>query len=353
MNDIDTLDPWTELVRSGDVQPVSDESLAAARAAVRRAATTETLRAKVVRARRRRVRLALTAGLVAASVAAGAVKVSVGHHDLAPSSAAAAVLERAARAASTEDSLIVGPGQYLRVTLVEQSWGASYGNDRKIITGKDGRPATVEELRTRTIWIPHDMDADWVIRDGSKVLRYGTTDPRYRIGGEPTQTWRESSWSKHGSRYIKTYDPDWYAGLPRDPQALIAAISDSESGREGSGLAYDFEEVYSEVLRSGMAPPEVRSALFTGLAETPGMVVEHGVTTLDGREGVALGASDSNWRMIFDAKTGRYLGERATDPSFPSVPGLDADKTTWLSSVTSTVVDHAPPAKRPDPEAAK
>lgn len=185
-----------------------------------------------------------------------------------------------------------------------------------------------------------------MIREDNKVLRYGTTDPRYHLGAEPTRTWREPSWSKQGtSRHLKTYDPDWYASLPRDPQKLMDAISRAEAAREGTGLAYDFEEVYSEVLRSGLAPADIRSALFTGLAETPGMVVEHGIATLDGRSGVAIGAQDSHWRMIFD-QTGRYLGERSTDPSFPATPGLDADKTTWLTSVNKTVVDKAPKVRR-------
>src|SRR4051794_29497437 len=102
MTDIETVDPWTELAGAGQVPPVPEDTLLAARAAVRRAANTETLRVKVVRARRRRVRFALAAGLVAASVAVGAVQVNLGDHELGISPAAAAVLERAANAA-TED----------------------------------------------------------------------------------------------------------------------------------------------------------------------------------------------------------------------------------------------------------
>src|SRR3954470_18593097 len=103
MIDVDTADPWTELDRAGQVPPLSEDTLLTARAAVRRAANTETLRAKIVQARRRRVRFALATGLVAASVAVGAIKVNLGDHDLGISPAAAAVLERAAKAADTED----------------------------------------------------------------------------------------------------------------------------------------------------------------------------------------------------------------------------------------------------------
>jgi len=52
--------------------------------------------------------------------------------------------------------------------------------------------------------------------------------------------------------------------------------------------------------------------------------------------------------MSDPAGSGLYIGERATDPNFPDVPGLDAVKTTYLTSVTTTVVDQAPAAPYDD-----
>jgi hypothetical protein len=54
------------------------------------------------------------------------------------------------------------------------------------------------------------------------------------------------------------------------------------------------------------------------------------VTILDGRHGIAIGAKDSRFAMVFDKRTGLYIVERATDLDFPDVPGLDAAKTTYL-----------------------
>lgn len=339
-------DPWAELRRAGEVAPVSDEAMLAARVAVRRAATTETLRSRVTQVRRRRLRRTAVATVAAAAVlAGGAITVRLGDHEVGGSAATAAqVFERAARAALAEHDPVVGPGQYLKVTLVQQTWGASYGRGDKILTGKDGRPATFEEQWTRTIWIPHDVNAEWTFREQTKALRYGTSDQRFRLPPDPSRTYRQESWAKAGSpTHLKSYDPDWYASLPHHPQALLKAVRKSVGG-EGSGAAYDFQEIYSEVLRSGLAPATVRSAVFRALAAQPDMVVEQGAKTLDGRTGVAIGARDSHFQMIFDEKTGQYVGERNTDPDFPDVPGLDADKTTLLSSVTTTVVDHAPQA---------
>lgn len=127
MTDIETLDPWTELDRAGQVPPVPEGAVLAARAAVRRAANTETLRAKVVRVRRRRIRFALAAGLVAASVAVGAIKVNLGDHQLGVSPAAAAVLERAAKAADTEGDLVVGPASTFASPLSSRAGAPSTG----------------------------------------------------------------------------------------------------------------------------------------------------------------------------------------------------------------------------------
>jgi hypothetical protein len=343
---IEPVELWLELERAGDVPAAREEALLAARAALRRAATTETLRVDVLKARRRRVRIAvLVAGAVAASIAVGAVRLNLGGHEVGASPAAAVVLERAAKATLAQSDPVVGPGQYLRIRLVEQGWGTTSGADREILHGDDGRLVVHQERRTRTIWVPHDLSDDWIFRDGTEVLRSNSADPRYQYPAEPTRTWAQPGWSDpDGRTYIKTYDPAWYATLPRDPEQLLDRLT-SESNAEGSGLAYWFQEVYSEVLRSGIAPADIRAALFEGLADTPGMKVQDDVTTLDGRSGVAIGARGSTWQMVFDQATGRYIGERATDPDFPDVPGVDADKTTWLTSVTTEVVDHAPTAK--------
>lgn len=334
-----STDPWSELERAAGIPPVSEDALLAARVAVRRAATTETLPSRVAQERRRRrLRYAIALGAAASIVAAGAVTIRLGDHEVGGAPAAAAVFERAAKVALAQHDPVVEPGQFLKITTVQQMWGAAYDRHGKVRI-VNGQPAVYEERSSRTIWIPHHIDADWAVRARSIVLR----DPgKIETPDFPTTTRREPSWAKTGSSgHLYTYDPDWYASLPRDPQALLRAIR-TEHGGEGRGMAYDFEEGYSEVLRSGLAPAAVRSALFSALAQSPDMVVEEGVKTLDGHAGIAIGARGRHFQMIFDAATGAYVGDRGTSPDFPDVAGLDADKTTMLTSVTTTVVDHAP-----------
>lgn len=341
-------DLWAELERAGEAPVVPEDVLLAARVAVRRAARTETLRADVLRVRRSRRRLrvvTLVVGSLAASVVFGVTRFDVGGHSVGTSSAAAAVLERAASVTLGEQDLVAGPGQYLRVRLVEQGWSSFTDTDGQVRIGNDGRAAVRQERRTRTIWIPREEKKPWVFREGTVVLRNNSADPALRLPGEPTRTWRQPSQADPTRRgYLRTYDPRWFATLPREPMALMKTLR-AQSGAEGSGTAYDFQEIYSEVLRSGVTPPDVRAALFEGLAQTPGMRVDHDVTTLNGRAGVGIRYGAGTWEMVFDRTTGRYLGERATSPDFPAVAGLDADKTTWLTSVTTEVVDHAPAAR--------
>jgi hypothetical protein len=292
-------------------------------------------------------RTVIIGGLVAATVALGLIKIDIGGHEVGASPAAAEVLERAADAALEGPNPVVKPGQYLRITLVEDSWAAFYdknaGKANSIAIGSDGKPVVYHERRTRQMWIPHDVNDPWMIRDGSKPLRNVSKDSIPYNVGEEERTWSNPSWADKANRksYINTYDPAWYATLPRDPQKLLARLA-SEGKGDGSSANFLFQEVFSEVLRSGIAPADIRATLFKALAERPEMKVVNGVTNLDGRRGVALQFRGSTWQMLFDRDTGAYIGERATDRDFPDVPGLDADKTTWLSTVKTDVVDSAP-----------
>ncbi|WP_370617546.1 CU044_5270 family protein [Mumia sp. Pv 4-285] len=328
MTTTDRTDSWRALEEAGQVVPATDDVLAAARAAVRRAATTETLRADVTRARRRRRRwIGLVAATVVATVAIGATTVDVGGERVGISPAAAAVLERAAKVTLAEADPVVQPGQYLRITLVQKSEVPFDGED-------------YDSRWTRQIWIPHDRDADWTFRERTVVPR--ASDQVEAILQQTDGTWQRPSWSNPASgqgSYLETYDPDWYATLPRDPDALLDRLR-KEIGGDGSGLAYDFREIYSEALRSGLAPAAFRAALFEALAEQPGVHVTNGVQTLDGREGIGIGYRDSGeWMMLFDPATGRYIGEWAREGD---VRGLAPGEPSFVTSVRIDVVDSAP-----------
>ncbi|GAA3516993.1 hypothetical protein GCM10022234_10420 [Aeromicrobium panaciterrae] len=291
----------------------------------------------------------VTAG-VAAIVGIGLTQIDIGGKAVGPSSAAAAVLERAADATLAESDPLVHPGQFLHITLVEDAWEPGYDSNTDSLEYGD-LDATealrmVRERRTRQIWIPYESDHDWTFQERTTLVSTFSRDAARRAKDEAKLTdgtYTRPSWSvRGGDNYIPTYDPDWYASLPRDPEQMLARIrTDIGSGDDTSPSSL-FEETYSEVLRSGVAPASVRAALFNQLATMPGMKVVDGVTNLDGTAGVAISFGDKGKQLMFDRKTGRYIGERAADPEFPDVPGLDKAKTTFLTSVTTDVVDNAP-----------
>lgn len=295
---------------------------------------------KPVRRRRTYVRrLVVVTASVAVLVGIGLTQINIGDKTVGASPAAAAVLEKAAEATLARPDPTVRPGQFLQITLVEDSWGGGYDFDPNESEHGDLDAAEalslVHQRRTRQIWIPHNRGDEWTIRDGTAALLNSVE--------EPTTTRHMTSWSdKSGRSYIKTYDPDWYATLPRDPEQMLARIRTDIGAGDDTSPSSLFEETYSEVLRSGIAPASVRAALFKQLATMPGMKVVEGVTNLDGTAGVAIAFGDKGKQMLFDRETGRYIGERASDPDFPDVPGLDGAKTTFLTSVTTDVVDRAP-----------
>lgn len=284
---------------------------------------------------------------VAVVVGLGLTRIDLGGTSVGATPAAAAVLQKAAGMASAEPDLVVGPGQYLRITLVQQSWNVLTDPDHSPTVGSDGRIDAWQERWTRQIWIPYNTDADWTFREHTKVLRSNSTDGIDRARSEAdltgVTTYKRASWSKRGTTgYIPTYDPQWFANLPRDPAEMLPTIRRAISPGDGSSSAHLFDEVYSEVLRSGLAPANIRAALFDHLASSPGTKVVDAVTNLEGSPGVAIAYGDAGKQLLFDPANGRYIGERASDPTFPDVPGLDQAKTTFLSSTTTAVVDSAP-----------
>ncbi len=351
-----SAEDWDALCRAGDLNDrtlgIASEATLSARAAVRRAATTERLRTRNVRRHRRGWAVGAALGLVAATFVIG-VRIN-GHDVTAPPASAAAVLNRAAEVTLATSDPVVRPGQYLKITLVQDSWNAVQKTRlvdgmHQVVTGsvrlgRDGRPAAYQTRWTRSMWIPSDPYRPWTERNRYRVLRQVSTDRRYRPTYEADSTERMPSLALRDNPrgYLITYDPAWYASLPEDPAQLMATIR-STIGGEGHGVEYDFSEIYSEVLRSGLAPARVRAAVFAELARTPGLVVDERVRTPQGRPGIAIGfGGRHSQRMIFDSATGQYTGDQYTDADFPDVPGLDAAHTTLLSRVVTEVVDRAP-----------
>lgn len=131
----------------------------------------------------------------------------------------------------------------------------------------------------------------------------------------------------------------WLAALPRDPQALSDRVYADSAGQ---GVTPDDEAfvTIADVLRSGLVPADLRSALYQVLRTVPGVVVTEQEADIDGRTGVALGRDDATGgsvEIVIDPATGEVVGEREQI----ALPGT-TDTVATQVRVDRAVVDSVP-----------
>ncbi len=302
-----------ELERAGHVVAPADQLLLDTRAALRRAATTETLRADVRRARRRR-RLAGRALVGVASVAVVLASLGIvgteGHTPVPP--AAAGVLSTAAERLTAVP--MPGPGDYLHVRTVLTSMDA------------DGTAPRIDVDQT---WVPADDDSPGLDRstaDDGTPFPDGLLLPRSRPSrdGDPVTA--------------------LYLEHPSDPGAMLAALrrlSSASGDREASDDVEVWETAVSLVL-DNQAPLDLKSDVLRAVAHLPGVaVVDRSVRVAD-RTGTAIGLSDDRhtpW-LVFDHGSQTYLGVVGHPARGPGWVG--PEEPSWTAVTTYSVSDAAP-----------
>jgi hypothetical protein len=231
------------------------------------------------RPRRRRatvMRLAV-AGACAAAVAAGAtLVVNVGgiREDAGVPIAAADVLERAAVAAEQQPFTPPRDDQWI------------YTEHR--ITGSRGEPRTV---------------ANWRRADGGGMA--WIEDGKLRV----------METEKPAVRAPRLLDPSYksLAALPTDPDALLRLAYEAAEDITGAGVTEhgDVYQIFNDMLRSYLLPPDLTAAIYRAIAQLPNVTVE----TVDVFGGPALALTQSeDWlreELLFDPETYAYRGERA------------------------------------------
>lgn len=245
---------------------------------------------------------------------------------------------------------VPGPGEYLKVST--HSWAA---RDIYLIDRGAGEFRFLAETLTQ-VWIPADRNQEWVWRSaetGRRKWQRGT-EAKARAAGVPIETVKPEvrrarcgDWfaaaegrpvcSKKGNWEDPT--PEWIADLPRDPTQLLQRLK-TDAVKNGRGDA-ELLVMAVGVLRGGLLPADVRSALYRALALLPGLVVTEKAANLDGRTGVAYGIVDkelgSRQDIIVDPRTGEFIGERESwRPG-----GTGWANTRQYSSVTTAVVARA------------
>lgn len=297
-------------------------------------------------ASRRRVpgrRGLLAAAAVVILVGAGLIAPTFWTRDDKPvvSADAARSLTQAAAAIGASDQP-VGPGQYRY--LDTHAWSSVtsrydvYLVENRITEWVPADPGDPNQLwmldRAPTgeiQWITGDREAFDANADGRPALSptLQTTAVCGDFFGDAGGCGRAGAWADP--------TPEFLAGLPRDPGLLYDRLR-ADAPDNGRGDA-ELLTYAADLLRTGLAPADLRAALYRTLATLPGLEITDAVANLDGRTGTAFGIEDGDQRqdLIIDPATGTYIGERQVLTE--DRDGAPAGTTVNFTSLTTDVVD--------------
>jgi hypothetical protein len=357
MDYLDTLIRDADPSRDLAISPVDP---AAARSAYRRA---------IARDHRGRRYVVPATGVLGAACAAAVVAVVTipGGPALAPTSAAAAVLNRAAIAAADTPTITLAPGQYLYSEI--RTLAGSYWQ-----WGSPADSAYTLQPQTVQTWVAaNGADRRLTTYDGLQQFATPVGHQNWVSAGAPSiapesNTPNGQYDSQDGPGGFSA--PDDLSQLPTAPAALTQLIDTGKTGlnevafqpRAPVTPAYTFataaEILATPALNSSAA---LRTALYKVMADTPGIQLLGSASDHSGRSGteiagpvgggvgsgVPYGANGVRVEVIIDPSTGDVLeiSEVNADPSFndaltQSVYGNTAGQTfTWTDYLASGVVN--------------
>ncbi|CCH35267.1 CU044_5270 family protein [Actinosynnema sp. NPDC047251] len=263
------------------------------------------------------------------------------------------VLDDAAAAINTVDP-VLAPGQYRYIA--EHAWysrgqmfGVSQENPDQTIKGWTYLKETARET-----WIPQDQSQDWLEKRswlpgvkwlGGSVPQSEAPEPQAMDTDTGERRGKCGNFFPESRGTTQCGDPsDWnhpefYVGLPRDPQAIVEYLRTTTAHR-GSTPPVMFH-FGVEILRAGLMPADLRAGWYRALATLDGVKVYDEAATLDGRTGIAIGLEDEQERrdLIVDPATGDFIGERSVAGPKPSGAWIPPGTVTGFSSITTKVVN--------------
>jgi RNA polymerase sigma-70 factor (ECF subfamily) len=338
-----------------DLEGVSSSALDRGRAALLDHVA-ESFPVLATRTRRRRRRTAATLASVAA-VALGTTLVLTDVVGFAgwrggADPAAAAALDDASRAAIESEDPVLARGQFLRLeeSAVNVGWWPASSDP-----GEESSVAVFTATES-DLYIPADTADAWVwLRPLART--YGAGD---RASNEIADAVQSSNVAEVGAEHVERLRAPggrWYGepaasradfdALPRDPYRLLNFVYRQQLGSNPASPDQVAFQYFSDQLRGGLVPADLRAAMFDALAMIPGVVFADGAANLDGRTGTAIGRVDQDirWDILIDPSSGRFLGERQV--LLEAVGNLAAGATLSWTAVTTSVVDAAPTGGTP------
>ena len=362
MNEIDLL----KRVRD-DVPPPDPIALARAR---QRLATQSPVRRNPVG--RRRV---IVAGALAATLAAGFLVNDVVIRDggtAQPGAIADAgtFLAAAAEHSTANPDAPIPPGQYRQITQrTQHTWNFGPG-DKYHGTRLDVTDWWVTTDRNPPYTVVMTLNAKrWFSSEAARKL-WSKTDPR-NIKAETLKAGEACGGGMEGGSIMlqrskagkisctpSLFNPsgDYLSRLPRDPEALLAALRKENPMLKFPKMdpkvanARVFDSILT-ILASGIAPADLRAALYETARLIPGIKLQAGAVNLDGKSGRAISlVQEFGWRkeLIIEPTSGEFLGLREvatiTNPlNFDGdpMPVNKGDILSW-TSVTTKITPHRP-----------
>jgi hypothetical protein len=251
--------------------------------------------------RRRYLIRASAASVAAATVLTFALAPIFGGSSVTPSSAVAAVLEKAAQAAPYDAAVTLGPGQFFYTEIRTTDGGYdAFGADAS-------QRAYVTEQQTIQTWQAADgSDRQLVSYDGPAEFATSAGQKAWIVAGNPTITpptnmpfaaafplGQEQTFGGPGV----VAAPDNLSRLPTAPDALEQVINTDETGLSEVASAptlpvspaYTFSTAAQILAAPGLdASPALRSALYQLLATVPGTAVLGQASDHSGRGGIEI-----------------------------------------------------------------
>ena len=246
-----------------------------------------------------------------------------------PMPTAAAELRRWGAIAATQDPLRPGPGEYLLIRSEELT-----RDGVTVLDDAGGIRGSFDILTRRSV-------STWVDAEGSAVRR-----DRIRSWEFASEADREA-WIDLGRP--PTAAPDRTPGddpihdvgdLPTQPDELLAALRSRAEAERSPGDDQVFILV-GEILAQGVAPPELRSALFEVAARLDGIASVGEVQDPLRRAGtgVELTTVNSRIRLVFDPDSARLLAIETFATGSDGVERVSS----WSAFQPTIVVETAPP----------
>ncbi|GAA4163372.1 hypothetical protein GCM10022251_45990 [Phytohabitans flavus] len=258
-----------------------------------------------------------------------------------------AVLQKLAEAAASSPAAAkVRPGQYIFVR--HDGWAASFranaGGGAK--SDGSGTEATPQEATLGEGTLEPQIREMWF--DPQGMIAESITDGSDEMGVDPDRT--RAMFEQDGPSFRQP-TPEWVAGLPTDPEQLLAELRDFV----GEGGAWSTDHAVWSTMQEFylntdlLLGPELRAALLRSFAGLRGITFSD--VSIDGRQLVAVRHTErgNGDEILFDLATGVAVGRRSvaagsgvTISAPPEAPKLDPGvgyQATWTQKVVDAVGD--------------